>query len=385
MNHVYTAISLVTIVLLSSAGLALAAIPDEVMIGGIFDKNWAEGDEGSRTAAIAVEDFNEYLNSIGAHWQISLDVEDAESRSVVAMDKIQAFRSAGIDKIVGVAFSAHINLAASYIDRNDMLIVSHASTAEHLAIDDSVFRLVPNDGNQSPPIIAMLDDAGIDVLVTVIRGDTWGDGLIAAVSEIYNGTIVTGFRYNPDAADFSVEAALLDDIIARTVNEYGADRVGVLYIGTDEFLLLVQAMDNYENVDNVRWFSTSTQSIKSYFFEDPAAIEFAQDTQFTATRLILTADNRLKDSLDSRFTEMYNATISTYGYAAYDSIWLLGLAILQTQSVDPLVLTPAIPHVAAHTLGTSGDLTLTEYGDLARAEYEIWQTDDGQWVRIDDK
>ncbi len=379
----YTGIAVIALGLFSSAGFAFAEIPEEVRIGGIFDKNWAEGDESSRTAAIAVEDFNLYLDNIGAEWQFSLEVEDAESRSSVALDKIQAFRSAGVDKIIGMAFSSHINLAASYIDRNNMLVISHGSQAENLAIDDSIFRLVPNDGNQAPPIVEMLNDAGIEVLVTVVRGDTWGDGLIATVSELYEGTVEPGFRYNPDAADFSVEAALLDGIIADLINEHGADKIGVLYIGTDEFLLLMQAMDSYNNVDRVRWFSTNTQSVKSYFFEDPAAIEFAKDTQFTATRSVFMVDNGLKDDLDSKFTELYNATISTYGYASYDSVWLLGLAMLQTQSADPVILTSAIPHVAAHMLGTSGDLTLTEYGDLASSSFEVWQTGDDGWFLIE--
>ena len=382
MNNTHTALAVIAVGVLSGAGLASAEIPSEVKVGGIFDKNWAEGDESSRIAEIAVDDFNAYLENIGADWAFSISIEDAQSQSSIALDKIQAFRGSGVDLLVGVAFSSHINLAASYIDDNDILVISHGSQAANLAIDDSVFRLVPNDGNQAPAVVGMLEDAGIEVLVTVVRGDTWGDGLVTEVEKLFTGTIEPGFRYNPDVSEFSVSVSLLDDTISRLVEEHGSDKVGVLYVGTDEFLPIIQQMKPYTNVHDVRWFSTNTQSVKTYFFEDPEAIEFAQATQFTATRSIPTDNNNIKDYIDAQYMEMYNATVSTYGYAAYDSIWLLGTTILQTQSTDTNILTTAIPHVASHMLGASGDLTLTEYGDLATANFEVWQVGDDAWVRV---
>lgn len=382
MNSLHTTLAVIAVGVLSGASLASAEIPSEVKVGGIFDKNWAEGDESSRVAEIAVDDFNTYLQNIGADWSFSISIEDAQSLNTIALDKVQAFKGSGVDLLLGMAFSDHINLAYNYIDSNDMLVISHASQAVNLARDDSVFRLVPNDGNQAPAIVGMLDDAGIEVLVTATRGDVWGDGLVTEVEKLFTGTMETGFRYDKDASEFSGEVSFLDGKIADLIEEHGADKVGVFYVGTDEFLPMIQAMKLYENVDKVRWFSTNTQSVKTYFFEDPAAIEFAKATQFTATRSIPTDDNNIKDHIDAQYLEMYNATVSTYGYAAYDSIWLLGTAILQTQSTDTATLTAAIPHVASHMLGASGDLTLTEYGDLATANFEVWQVADGAWARI---
>ena len=210
--------------------------------------------------------------------------------------------------------------------------------------------------------------------------------MVAGVEEHFTGTIEPGFRYNPDISEFSVEVSLLDDALSKLIEEHGADKVGVFYVGTDEFLPMIQSMRYYTNIQDVRWFSTNTQSVKTYFFEDPDAIEFAQATQFTATRSIPTEGNSVKDHIDAQFMEMYNSTVtSTYGYAAYDSIWLLGIAILQTQSTDTNTLTAAIPHVASHMLGASGALTLTEYGDLATANFEVWQVADGAWMRISDE
>ena len=380
----HVALALVMAGIISGVGVASAEIPGEVKIGGIFDKNWAEGDEGARMAEIAVHDFNEYLQSIGADWRLSITIEDAQSQSSIALEKVQTLNSVGVDMLVGMAFSSHISLATNYIDTNDILVLSHASQATILAMDDSIFRLVPNDGQQAPAIAEMLKDAGIKVLITVVRGDTWGDGMVEGVDEAFEGTMIPGFRYNPDVNEFSVEVSLLDELIAAQIEEHGADAVGVLYVGTDEFLSIIQNMRFYENVYDVRWFGSNAQSTKTYFFDDPLSAKFSEETRFTATRSVPSTDNDIKDSLDAKYMEMYDAPASTYGYAAYDSVWLLATTILETQSTDTNVLTKAIPSVAANMHGASGSLALTEYGDLATSNFEVLEVVDGIWVPVSD-
>ena len=138
-------------------------IPDQVVIGGVFDitGNWSlEGEEGKSAAELAVDDFNEYLVAIGAGWTMTMQVEDAQANASVAFDKVQSLKGRGIDLLVGMGFSSHIHTAKGYIDSNGMLAISHGSQAANLAIDDSIFRLRPDDNSQSPVINAMLKDAG---------------------------------------------------------------------------------------------------------------------------------------------------------------------------------------------------------------------------------
>ena len=372
----------VIVCIVASAGAAFGDVPETVRIGGIFDMDWGEGMQGVHLAEMAVDDFNAYLEYMGVDWSVSISIEDSQSLSPVALNKIQDFHSAGIDMLVGLGYSSHISLASKYIETNDILVISHASEATNLAVDDSVFRLVPNSGSQSPIISGMVHDADIEVLVSVVRGGSWSDGIMAGVEESYPGMIVPGIRYDSNTPDFSEDALLLDELVSGLIEEYGADKVGVLYLGNDELLTLIHAVDPYESLGHIRWFGSNNQINSNYLVDDPAASEFTDSTNFTAVRSIPGTGNALREDLDSRYMAMYNATISTYGYAAYDSVWLLGTAILHTQSVDTVLLSNTIPLVAAHMQGTSGDLTLTEYGDLATAIFEVWQINDGAWMRI---
>lgn len=389
MDRVRITLALLAVIMIAGAATGSASaqsggIPDQVVIGGVFDVtgNWSlEGEEGMSAAELAVDDFNEYLAAIGAGWTMTMLVEDAQANASVALDKIQSLKGRGIDLLVGMGFSSHIHTAKGYIDSNNMLAISHGSQAANLAIDDTIFRLRPDDNNQNPVINAMLKDAGIEVLATVTRGDPWGDGVKLGMEEIFEGEVVEIFRYNPDAVDFSVEASILDVELGRLVEQHGADKVGVLYVGTDEFQLLIQQIEFYENVGKVRWFSTNTQAGNSILVEDPIALEFAQKTQFIASRSV-TDNNSIKTYVDEWSREKYGRTPSVYSYAAYDSIWLLGTAIQQAQTTDVHTLTSVIPAVAKNMIGSSGHMELNASGDLASSRFEIWQVRSDGWAKV---
>lgn len=392
MNQTNITLSILAVSVMVGAVTGVASahsedIPEEVRIGGVFDISgeWSlEGEEARSAAELAVKDFNEYLAAIGADWTMVMRVEDAQANNSVALDKIQSLKGSGIDLLIGMGYSSHILLAKSYIDTNNILVISHASQAVNLAIDDSIFRLVPNDSNQSPAVNAMLKDAGIEVLATIIRNDPWGNGLSMGVTELFEGEIVELSNYNPQAFDVSVEVSFIDEQIGNLVEEHGADKVGVLYVGTSEFELMVQQLEPYNNADKVRWFSTNTQSQSvPNLIDDPLFQEFYENTNFAAIRTILGGTNSITKYVDSWAYETYNRTAASgYTYPSYDSVWLLGTSILQAQTTDVDALTEVVPLVAARSLGSAGPLGLSEAGDLAQSTYEVWQVVDGEWTRI---
>ena len=388
-NNTVLTILVASVVVGAVTGVASAheGIPDVVKIGGLFDISgeWSlEGGEAKDAAELAVKDFNEYLAAIGADWTLEMRVEDAQANNSVALDKITSFKGSAIDLLVGVGYSSHIQLAKSYIDSNNMLVISHASQAANLAIDDAIFRLVPNDANQAPAVNAMLEDAGIEVLATVTRNDPWGNGLKLGIEEVFEGEIVELSNYDPQGFDFSVTASFINDEIPKLVEEHGADKVGVLYVGSGEFEILVQQMAPYDNVDMVRWFSTNTQAQSvPNLIDDDQFREFYDDTNFAAIRTIPEAANSLTKYVDDWVYEMHNrTTASSYTYPSYDSVWLLGTSILQAQTTDVDVLTEVVPLVASRSLGSVGSLALSEVGDLAQSTYEVWQVVDGEWVKV---
>ena len=364
-------------------GASVVYADDTVTIGGVFNiSGWAEGEKSKTAAEFAVDDFNEYLDMIGADWNLKMRVEDTQENANIAFHKLQDLRSSGIDLVVGMAFSHFISLAYNYIETNDILVISHAAQAADQEIDDGIFRLVPNDGQQVPAISAAVQDANVTVLATISRIGSWGDGIVDGVEDVFDGEVVKIIRYDPESAYYSAEVSFLDTELAKLIDRHGVDNVGVLFVGNDEFIQIIQQMKLYDNVSKVRWFGTNNQAGQSYFQTDPIVREFADKTEFAAVRSIPAQNNAISTALDERFIERYNTTATIYNYAAYDAVWLLGMTILQTQSTESTTLIEAMPAVALHTIGASGHLELSHGGDLVNAAFEIWGVRDGQWAKL---
>ena len=371
-----------TVAVVSTAGTAAAEIPETVTIGGVFDiTGWApHGDEAKFAAEVAVQDFNDYLETIGAGWSIKMLSEDAQAKPETARQKVTAFKGQNVNLLVGMGWSSHITLSKAYIDSNNMLAISHASQAADLSVPDSIFRLVPNDNNQAPAINAMMERGNIEVLLPVIIDDAWGNGLLNGISDLFSGTVEDAIKYSAEATDLSAEAGFVDGKIGELIDEYGAEKIGVLYVGTEEFELLIESMRFYDNPSQVRWFSTNSQAKSTTLVENPSALKFAQDTRLEATRSV-SESNSIKGYLDEVIREEYNREPSTYSYPAYDSVWLLGLTILHAQTTDASILTEILPMVARHSYGAVGHLELNEGGDLANSAFEVWTIINGEWVQ----
>lgn len=388
MNGILATLVAVTIAsMMAGVSVASAEIPEEVLVGGVFDitGSWSEEGSMSRIAAQhAVDDFNAYLVDLGAEWQMTMLTEDSQALGPVAFEKVQALKSRGVDILLGMGFSSHLHQSAGYVKSHNMLVISHASQAADLEIDDNMFRLVPSDSNQAPAVVAMIEDAGIEVLVPFIRDDTWGNGMLNGVKDQFSGTIPDEFRYPTTGLEFSAEISVLDARIGELIDEHGADKVGMLYVGTDEFLTIIEGMKLYGNVDQVRWFSTNTQATNEALFQNEDAAEFVDTVKLTVTKQGDSLTNHITAHVDSTLNATSERAPSQYTYAAYDSVWLLGMAILQTGTDDVSTLVDAIPLVGEHMIGAAGPLRLTDNGDLAYAEYSVLQASGGEFVAIYD-
>ena len=353
-----------------------------VTVGGVFDTSgdWSlTGGEIKTAAEMAESDFNGFLRAVGADWRLDITYEDSQTSGPVALEKVSTLNGKNIKLLVGMALSSHLQIAYQYTANNDMLVVSCCSTAAHLAIDDHIFRLRPDDSRQAPAMNTMLQDAGIEVLYMVNRNDAWGDGFRKAIQNVYGGTFVEGVSYDPAQRDLSAAAGVIDEEIGKLIAEYGADKVGVFYVGFDKIIQLTEILENYENASKVRWFGSNVQADADQYLDNPSSAAFFETTRFTAVKTV-TPDNPIRQDLNERIREIYDREPSIYSHSAYDSVWLLGYAIHMTQSTDADTLRMVIPLVAERMEGSYGSLRLTDAGDVASEYYTVWTVRDGEWV-----
>ena len=358
-------------------------------LSGDLATHGLENLEGSK---FGVVEFNKHLEEIGAPWTLKMTSEDSATSPVIALEKLTALNAKGIKLIVGPETSSNIRNMKGYSDSNNMLLVSCCSSAPSLAIpNDSVYRLVPDDSNQGTALSKLIQHEGIQVLVPVWRGDTWGDGLSDATTSSFvqrGGVVDEGVRYNPESPEFSASTSLLAEKVRGYVEEYGKDQVGVLFLGFAEILQFTQSAAEHDVLDKVRWFGPGANTKEHKLIDDPIGLEFSTNVKFTTVQFAASkitdtgAVNPIYEKVQDHLTESLGTTPNSFVLSSYDAVWIIGLSILETQSTDVTKIKAVISDIAENYSGAIGPIILNEAGDLAQANYEVWGIRGGEWVLL---
>lgn len=333
------------------------------------------GENSKAAAELAEEQVNDWLAARGEEWRIDVIVEDTATDPATALAKLQSLHGQGVKFIVGPMSSAEVSELKSYVDANNILLISMSSTSPALAIpDDNVFRFCPTDVIQGPAAAATAWAQGIRHLVIIWRGDTWGDGLKESVAEAFQelgGTVHEASRYSPDATEFSAEVADLASIVQNLVNQYGADQVGVQLIAFKEAASIFQAAAGYDVLRQVKWIGSDGTAQLSQLVENPEVAQFAVDTEFL-NPIFAPGASPFHDQVLDYVKRELGREPDAYAYATYDAIWAIAMGIELTDSDDPMKVKEVLPDVVARMVGGSGIFQLNEDGDRAFSDYDLY-------------
>ena len=362
----------------------------EVEVGSLYPLTGRQDSTGYDTrdaTQLGADHFNAFLDSINAGWDLVIVSDDSATNPNIALEKATTFHSRNIDIIIGPRISSSVTQVKPYADINNMMLISCCSTAPSLAIPgDSVFRLVPDDSKQGNAVGKLLENEGIEFVVPIWRGDTYGDGLHDATKANFESrghAFAEGVRYNPDLIEFGVSVSALNDAVADAIDEYGSDKVAVFLIAFDESIQILQSASNigYDALADVRWFGAETLTKKSNILDDTITRDFVADVRFTGVQ-VAESSGDVHSMVESYFVEKNGETPITLVYHAYDAAWLVGLSILQSGTTNATIIKTTFPDVASNYMGAIGGATLNEAGDLAAADYAVWSVVDGTWVAI---
>ena len=355
------------------------------------------GVQVNAATVLAVEHFNEYLKAKDAGWELVLFQENTASNPVVAYEKATALKARGADIIFGPAGSSRVKQVSSYVNDNNMILLSCCSTSTELAVaGDRVFRIVADDANQGKAFGIILANDGIEVAVPMWIGDSYGDSLsAAAISEFEERGGMSdeeGVRYNPDVREFSLEVETLANKVQGYVDAHGADKVAIVVVAFDEIVSIMQAADRYDVLKEVTWYGSETLAQNPFIVKDRIARDFATEAGFTAIQVPLGDGPRAQNVTDA-LSVPFSGTPNAFAYNAYDAVWLAGLSIEKAGSADAGDIAATLPSVAAnYTGGALSSTALNEAGDLAAAIYGTWHINatDGNWyvdsvISIDDE
>jgi branched-chain amino acid transport system substrate-binding protein len=336
--------------------------------------------EDCKTAwELGAEDVNAFLKTAGANWTIKLIFEDTASNAEVGLTKFESLIARGVKIVLGPMESFVISAIKERAQAEGVLIISPSATAVELAIpDDNIFRFCAIDNLQGPAIATAIYSAGITHMTSVYIANVWGEGLDKATSDKFvslGGTVLDHIEF---PATF--EPGALAERIKSTVEEAVAggvskDKIGVFLVSYAEAVPIFYHASGYPVLSEVKWFGTDGTVMLSDLADltgHPTETQFALDTKFTSTMYRI-PETRKFDYVKEKIVAKLGRVPTIYAYDAYDSVWVVALALANVNEYNAMKVKEILPQVAGSYIGASGNIVLNENGDLAVADYTLWR------------
>ena len=341
-------------------------------------------DNNARDALLrAAADYNNGTDRRPLVKLITYDITDpTNSSEYVALDVLTSAYDDGNGPLayIGPSLSSNVKAVLDYAAGNNILLLGYASESEELSVPgDNLFRMAVSTDRHGKFMAEVMKDAGVQSVVTVVRGDTWGLSLNSSIAGALaaNGLSLAGSAmFAPGNSDWDSTLTAVSAAIAA-----GDGMTGVAFVGLEgEQNSLAPAALGNSNVSGVPWFVTP-----SGFYSDlTAAGDFAKAVNLTAI-VNDVADSAKKSALDGRVA----GDLNFYDYAAYDSLFVLGNAIAAAVESGKANITaddlrPLVPAQADAYDGILGDIALNANGDLGSPDrFAVYQIDStsGEWTK----
>ena len=365
---------------------------DEIRLGGVFSLtgNWSTlGLNSDAAMRLAVADVNAHIGGSGPRFRaLVADSRLDPERAVLVADSLSR---RGVELIIGPQSSAEVAALKSFVDENDMLLVSQSSTAGTLAIPgDNIFRLTPSDSLEGLAITALMRLDGIQAVVPIWRSDAGNAGLEAAMRREFTaagGTVSQGAGYAADATDFSAAVAAVGAQVRQALATRPASGVGVYLAGFDEVAEILELAAADPVLATVRWYGADGTALSAALLGSDEAVAFAEQVGFPNPMF------GLDDAAAPRYLPIAQRIRAETGIepdafalAVYDAVWIAAEAYLASDGSPGIDgLKARFTTAAASHFGTTGWTALNAAGDRANADFDFWSMRrvDGtaKWVR----
>ena len=318
---------------------------------------------------------NDFVEQTGLGVTFDFLIEDNQGTAAIALEKTQTFKAMGINLVQGHGWSSQCMSSLSYVNENDMILVSSSSTSPILAIaDDRLFRTCPNDFVQSPAIARMWSTWGVKGVLTMHRADAWGDGLWNILEVEWPKVGITDLgriRYAGEVTEFSSYLDNANDIVAAAIEEYGGpEYVGMQFFSFAELRTIQTQAADYPNLIDIIWMGTESGG-RSQLMLDEAG-DWATQTHHFSSFMGVDEASYLFKEFDDLYYELTSYRTGFYTATQYDACWLMAKCVLETGSIEAAPMAEIIIPMSTIMHGLTGWMSLDDNGDRMPQVFDIW-------------
>jgi branched-chain amino acid transport system substrate-binding protein len=323
---------------------------------------------------LTLPDINEYMSKLGYGVSFNFLIDQAESQAAIHLEKVQSFKSIGVTCFLGGPWSSMASASLSYVNENDMLMVSSSSTSPLLAIpDDRLYRTCPTDYVQAPAMAEMHETWGIDALIVIHRGDSWGDGIFNLLEEEWLGrgkVILERIRYSDQASEFANYLSTMNDVIRNAADEYGYEHIGVQTMSFSEEVTIVTQTQDYPETRKVIWMGAESSGRSQRMLDDSGGL--CVQLRVFSSYMAPAVSSWKWQSLEDRYYDMLELNAGFYTGADYDAAHCLAIAMIACASDAANDVVEVFGDTARNFYGSTGWVDLDENGDRKPTVFDIW-------------
>ena len=377
-----------TIVIYNSQGA------DAIQIGGILalsENSPIWGLSQLQALQFAEDDVNAALADQGSSSTVSLVYGDSASQPASAEVLAASFISQGVRVMIGPVTSEELSAMEETVNQSDAIVISPSSTLPSLSVaGDNILRLVPDDNVMVQGLVQAMRDKGVASLAILYKEDSWGESLLASVTELFEaggGTVLGSRPYYTMRED--ILQALLDDLSGLISTQTVVDdpsTIGFLLLGYSEGLGIMELAAADDVLGQVKWFGGDGFVNSSALLENDTVAAFAAQTEYMAPAIEFTLTEK-GEALVERIESATGLPATVYSLLAYDAFYVAAQVLLNSSdSVAAASLREALASEFALYQGSTGVIELNDAGDRAGGTYYFWGVNnvDGayQWEHV---
>lgn len=355
-------------------------LPDTVRLGSIVPASGGATGYGQDILAaigLAVWDWNARDNGL----RMIVEQHDSQTNPAAGHDAFRSLYGSGARIYLGPSIDGILETVHGDIFGSNSLFVSCCSAVTTHTADDNVFRMVSNHTLHGNALAHLINRDGADVLVMIGRDNPWITDLMeqtrAEFVRIGNANPGDAILYGGSSYDGAI--ASLEARLNGTAAGCGSScNVGILYVGFEESAGFLAAIYDGLYVPDgitVSLFGAEANTVTPRITGVEKAVLAAQRFGMESVQPIA-YENDANLRVKSALLNGIGREPSVYAYSAYDSVMLLGDALIHANSTNIDVLGESMHRVGTDYEGALGTFSLNSAGDILDMKYGVWTLND---------
>ncbi|NLV27074.1 MAG: ABC transporter substrate-binding protein [Methanomicrobiales archaeon] len=356
-----------------------------IILYGLFPTSGpltSQGEVALAAFELGISDINTYLLSIGSDITVIPHIEKMSSETESAIEKVIKLDDGGAGAIITYLSSYQADAVADYCKSHGIMLYATGADSPLLAIpEDNLIRMNSGDLIQADVIAKLFSEKKLTRIIPIIRDDSWGGGLINAVSHSLGNNIIMdeGIRYKPDSTDYSKYVSELDHKLGEILSSVPSEEIAIYAVtGREIQAIMTEAeKDEYENLARVRWFGCNENALLPELTGTSKPAQFAGSLTLTSVTLDSEPEVRNERVFRELHLKFGKNNPDGHALATYDTTWIVFKAHAMDGFTDSTSVDFAVQKMAEQHAGISGDFKINENGDRYTGIYYIWELSKG--------